>query len=76
MHSRSDSFETLTYRQQKIDHVHDAQNHIPDIRPSIGVCDVHQEACHTVVKKHLPKIFSSFFQINGNELLQPESELD
>lgn len=66
----------LTYRQQKINHVHNAQNHIADVRPAIGVCDVHQETRHTVVEEHLSKVLSPFFQVDREELLQPEGELD
>ena len=29
-----------------------------------------------MVKEHLPKVFSSCFQVNGEELLQPKGELD
>lgn len=67
IYAGSDSPALLTYRQQEITHVHDAQNHVADVRPAIGVCDVHQETCHTVVEEHLPKVFSSFFQVDGEE---------
>lgn len=66
----------FTYRQNEVNHVHDAQSHITDVSPTIGVCDVHQETRYTVVEKHLPKIFSSFLQVDGKELLQPERERD
>lgn len=59
----------LTYRQQKVNHVHNAKNDIADVGPTIGVRDVHQETRHTVVEKHLPKVFSSFFQVDGEECL-------
>lgn len=76
VYTQCSSSALLTYRQNEINHVHDAQSHITNVSPTIGVCDVHQETRHTVVEKHLPKIFPSFFQVDGKKLLQPEGERD
>lgn len=54
------NIDMLTYWQQKVDHVHNDQNHMTDFCPAISVGDVHEEARHDVVGEHLRKVFPSF----------------
>ena len=66
----------LAYRQQKVDDVHDYQNHMTDFRPAVGVGYIHQEARYAVMGEHLRIVFSSFLEVNGKHLLKPERELN
>lgn len=66
----------LTYWQQKVDDIHDNQNHIADVRPAVGICDVHQKDSNYMMGEHLRIVFTSLLQIDGQELLQAEGKLD
>ena len=62
----------LTYWQQEVDNVHDHQHYIPDLRPTVCIGDVHQEAGDAMMGKHLAEVFPPLFKVDSEELLKPE----
>ena len=67
---------SLAYRQQKVDDVHDYQNHMTDFRPAVGVGYIHKEARYAMMCEHLRVVFSSFLEVDSKHLLKPERELN
>ena len=61
--------------EYEINYVHETEDHVSGFRPVVAVAGEHQDAGNDVMGEHLRMVFSSFFDIDHKDLLQPKREL-
>ena len=66
--------ENLGQREEKIDHIHQAKNHIPNSGHAIAITAQDQGAGDEMVNKHLHVVFPPLLNIDDDKLLQPEGK--
>lgn len=64
-----------TYRQQKVDNVHQAQHHIRNIIETVDVSRTQQRAGNQMMGQHLVVILPLLLYVDDKNLLQPERQL-
>ena len=65
-----------TYGENQVTAVHDDEYGIADFVVVVSVGTEHQGASYDVVGEHLPMVLASLFNIDHDDLLDPECELD
>ena len=70
------SSEGISYRKDDIHNIHKAKYHIAGSCLMIPIAREDQGTGDDMVRKHLPMIFSSFFDVHDQYLLQPKGELN
>ena len=63
------------YGEEYISKVHDTQDDIASLRLVEAVAGKQQRRRKDVVREHLPVILTAFFDVDDEELLQPEGDL-
>jgi hypothetical protein len=64
-----------TYGKEKVDRIHQTENHISDLGMVIAITGEQQATCYYVMREHLPMILPSFLDMDDYDLLQPEGKL-
>jgi len=64
-----------TYREDKIDHVHQDKNGIASAHLPIPIGECEQENRNDVMCEHLPVVLATFLYIDDEDLLYPECRL-
>jgi len=65
----------LTYREYQVDDIHQAQDDDADLCLVIAVASNQKQACNDVVGEHLPMVLSTLFNVDNQNLLEPETKL-
>jgi hypothetical protein len=64
-----------THREKNIDYIHKTQYDIANLRLVVAIAGEEEGARKDVVGKHLPVVFSPFFNIDNEDLLEPKCKL-
>lgn len=75
MSNSNDDIGRETYRQDDVDSVHEDQDQVSNAGVVVVVAARHKTNSDDVVRKHLPVVLAAFFDVDNNDLLQPESPL-
>lgn len=65
----------LTYGQEEINHIHEAEDHVRCTGVAVHVGDGDQCTCDDVVSEHLCMIFPASFNVDDEDLLEPKCQL-
>ena len=63
------------HREANVHRIHETQNHVADSGLVISIAGEHQYACNDMVSEHLPVVFPPLFNVDNDNLLEPEAEL-
>lgn len=64
-----------TYGEEQIDNIHEQKDKVADTRVAISVGRINQGVGNDVVGEHLPVILATLFDVDDQDLLDPEAEL-
>ena len=64
-----------THREDQINHIHEAEDHIPNPCLIVTITSRNQSTGNEVMGQHLHMILSSLFDIHNQDLLDPECKL-
>jgi hypothetical protein len=73
---KRDWMRRIAYGKNDIHNIHRAQNKVPYFGVVVTIACEYQPGCDNMVREHLPIVLSSFLNIDGHDLLQPERILN
>ena len=69
-------FEEFGDGEDNVDDVHKAEDEVADAGLVVAVGKDEEEAGDDMMGEHLPVVFAAFFDVDDDDLLEPEGELD